>query len=316
MTALQMAGMYQAVANDGVRIPPRIVEATIGPDGVRTPAAGARAGAGDLAGDRAHPARRCSRRDPGRRHRRHARHRARGGDPGLPGGGQDRHGAADRPDRAAATASSTYWITFAGMLPAAGPALRRGDHAGRAAGRDERRAAVPRHRLLPGPAREAAGEPGPGAGRRPWSCTTHPRRRPPRRPRRPAAQPLRPRREVPAAGSPPTSVPAAGVPTPVHPADPVPDSAFVHLRGRVRTQDSRYRSARPRGVGRRSGAIMGAGSLPACRPPAPPPSPRPPGRRGPGPSRRVDLHVLAAAVDGALVAAVDAGRAAAGSSPG
>ena len=37
VTALQMAGMYQAVANDGLRVPPRIVEATIGPDGVRTP---------------------------------------------------------------------------------------------------------------------------------------------------------------------------------------------------------------------------------------------------------------------------------------
>ena len=36
MTVLQMAGMYQAVANDGLRIPPRIVEATVAPDGVRT----------------------------------------------------------------------------------------------------------------------------------------------------------------------------------------------------------------------------------------------------------------------------------------
>ncbi len=35
MTVLQMAGMYQAVANNGLRIPPRIVEATTGPDGVR-----------------------------------------------------------------------------------------------------------------------------------------------------------------------------------------------------------------------------------------------------------------------------------------
>ncbi|WHT17857.1 penicillin-binding protein 2 [Crossiella sp. CA-258035] len=32
MTVLQMAGMYQAIANDGVRIPPRIVRAEIGPD--------------------------------------------------------------------------------------------------------------------------------------------------------------------------------------------------------------------------------------------------------------------------------------------
>ena len=33
MTVLQMAGMYQAIANDGVRVPPRIVRAKIDPDG-------------------------------------------------------------------------------------------------------------------------------------------------------------------------------------------------------------------------------------------------------------------------------------------
>jgi cell division protein FtsI (penicillin-binding protein 3) len=38
MTLLQMAGMYQAIANDGVRIPPRIVKATIAADGTRTEA--------------------------------------------------------------------------------------------------------------------------------------------------------------------------------------------------------------------------------------------------------------------------------------
>ena len=48
------------------------------------------------------------------------------------------------------------------------------------------------------------------------------------------------------------------------------------------------------------------GRLPACRPSAPLPSPRPPGRGGPGPRDASDLHVLAAAVDGTLVAAVDA----------
>ncbi|MFD1813042.1 peptidoglycan D,D-transpeptidase FtsI family protein [Rhodococcus gannanensis] len=37
MTLLQMAGMYQAIANDGVRIAPRIVRATIDADGNRTP---------------------------------------------------------------------------------------------------------------------------------------------------------------------------------------------------------------------------------------------------------------------------------------
>ncbi|GAA1382510.1 penicillin-binding protein 2 [Pseudonocardia kongjuensis] len=37
MTVLQMAGMYQAIANDGLRVPPRVVAATEGPDGVRVP---------------------------------------------------------------------------------------------------------------------------------------------------------------------------------------------------------------------------------------------------------------------------------------
>jgi len=36
MTLLQMAGMYQTIANDGMRIPPRIIKATIAPDGTRT----------------------------------------------------------------------------------------------------------------------------------------------------------------------------------------------------------------------------------------------------------------------------------------
>ncbi|MCV7280947.1 penicillin-binding protein 2 [Mycolicibacterium flavescens] len=36
MTLLQLAGMYQAIANDGVRVPPRVVKSTIAPDGTRT----------------------------------------------------------------------------------------------------------------------------------------------------------------------------------------------------------------------------------------------------------------------------------------
>lgn len=36
MTLLQMTAIYQAIANDGERIPPRIVRATIAPDGTRT----------------------------------------------------------------------------------------------------------------------------------------------------------------------------------------------------------------------------------------------------------------------------------------
>jgi cell division protein FtsI (penicillin-binding protein 3) len=37
MTVLQMAGMYQAVANDGVRVPPRVVSAVVTPEGKRIP---------------------------------------------------------------------------------------------------------------------------------------------------------------------------------------------------------------------------------------------------------------------------------------
>jgi len=36
MTLLQMAGMYQVIANDGVRLSPRIISETIAPDGTRT----------------------------------------------------------------------------------------------------------------------------------------------------------------------------------------------------------------------------------------------------------------------------------------
>ncbi|WP_395311144.1 penicillin-binding protein 2 [Mycobacterium sp. AMU20-3851] len=36
MTLLQMTGMYQAIANDGVRVPPRIIKSTIAADGTRT----------------------------------------------------------------------------------------------------------------------------------------------------------------------------------------------------------------------------------------------------------------------------------------
>ncbi len=36
MTLLQMTAIYQAIANDGVRIPPRILKATVAPDGTRS----------------------------------------------------------------------------------------------------------------------------------------------------------------------------------------------------------------------------------------------------------------------------------------
>ncbi|WP_106848192.1 penicillin-binding protein 2 [Blastococcus sp. Marseille-P5729] len=42
LTPLQMATMYQAIANDGVRIPPRIVKSIVGPDGEQIPGAPAK----------------------------------------------------------------------------------------------------------------------------------------------------------------------------------------------------------------------------------------------------------------------------------
>ncbi|WP_433869637.1 peptidoglycan D,D-transpeptidase FtsI family protein [Saccharopolyspora sp. CA-218241] len=38
MTVLQMAGMYQTIANDGVRVPPRVISAEVRPDGTRVEA--------------------------------------------------------------------------------------------------------------------------------------------------------------------------------------------------------------------------------------------------------------------------------------
>lgn len=37
MTPLQLAGMYQTIANDGVRVQPRIIKGVLGPDGTTTP---------------------------------------------------------------------------------------------------------------------------------------------------------------------------------------------------------------------------------------------------------------------------------------
>ena len=216
-------------------------------------------------------------------------------------------------------ASSTYWITFAGMLPAAGPAVRRRDHAGRPAGRDERRAAVPRHRVVPGAAREAAGEPGPAAGPDPGVA------RPARR-RGGSGGSARRRASAPVDGV----APAAGPPRPRRrPAGdprrtPPPYRTATDTRGRARELRVRARrvfafvlgvphraAAWPRGgggVGRRSGAIMGAGSLPTCRPPAPPPLPRPPGRRGPGPRDASTCTSSPAAVGATLTASTQVVR--------
>ena len=171
VTALQMAGMYQAVANDGLRVPPRIVEATIGPDGVRTPTPApepVRVVSPETAAEAADDAHRGH---PGRGDAGLPRHRLRRGDPRLPGGGQDRHRAAGRPGVRVLRLVDLL-DHLRGHAPRAGPALRRRDHAGRPAGRHERGSAVPRDRVVPGAAREAAGEPGAAAGPDPRDART------------------------------------------------------------------------------------------------------------------------------------------------
>jgi cell division protein FtsI (penicillin-binding protein 3) len=118
MTVLQMAGMYQAVANDGTRIPPRIVEATIAPDGTRTPA------------PTPEPVQVVS---PGTAQQLRTMltavtqdvrgQRGTGPEATVPGYRvAGKTGTAQQVNPACACYSaSTYWITFAGMLPAEDP---------------------------------------------------------------------------------------------------------------------------------------------------------------------------------------------------
>jgi cell division protein FtsI (penicillin-binding protein 3) len=120
VTALQMAGMYQAVANDGVRIPPRIVEASIGPDGVRAPAP-APEPVRVVSPETARALRTmltAVTQDGGTADSRGTGHAA--AIPGYEVAGKT--GTAQQIDPTCGCYSaSTYWITFAGMLPAEDP---------------------------------------------------------------------------------------------------------------------------------------------------------------------------------------------------
>ena len=121
MTLLQMTGMYQAIANDGVRIPPRIIKATIAArrHPHRRAAPGGRSGG--VAADRADRAEHAARRRATRPDGLPAGHRA---------GGRGRR-AIRSPARPAPRSRSTrrcgcyfddvYWITFAGMATADDP---------------------------------------------------------------------------------------------------------------------------------------------------------------------------------------------------
>jgi cell division protein FtsI (penicillin-binding protein 3) len=118
MTVLQMAGMYQAVANDGLRIPPRIVASTTGPDGVRVPTP-APDGVQVVSPQTAQTLRgmltAVTQDARGQRGTGPA-----AAVPGYRVAGKT--GTAQQVNKACGCYSaSTYWITFAGMLPAENP---------------------------------------------------------------------------------------------------------------------------------------------------------------------------------------------------
>jgi len=120
VTALQMAGMYQAVANDGLRVPPRIVAGTVGPDGVRTPTPGPEA-VRVMSPETAQKLRTMLTAVTQDGHTPNSR--GTGYTAAIPGYQvAGKTGTAQQVDPSCGCyASSTYWITFAGMLPAQDP---------------------------------------------------------------------------------------------------------------------------------------------------------------------------------------------------
>jgi cell division protein FtsI (penicillin-binding protein 3) len=121
VTALQMAGMYQAVANDGLRLPPRIVAATIGPDGARTttpPPVLVRVVSPETARTLRTMLTAVTQDGAG-----HSEQRGTGYTAAIPGYRvAGKTGTAQQVDpRCGCYSASTYWITFAGMLPAQDP---------------------------------------------------------------------------------------------------------------------------------------------------------------------------------------------------
>jgi cell division protein FtsI (penicillin-binding protein 3) len=118
MTVLQMASMYQAIANDGLRIPPRIVSTEIAPDGTRT-ATPAPAGIRVVSPQTAHTVRDMLRavvqNEPVQRGT-------------APEAALDGYQIAGKSGTAqqvnpgcSCYSNSNYWITFAGILPADAP---------------------------------------------------------------------------------------------------------------------------------------------------------------------------------------------------
>nr|WP_281180111.1 penicillin-binding protein 2 [Nocardia amamiensis] len=121
MTTLQMASMYQAIANDGVRIPPRIVRAQIAPDSTRTEETqpdGVRVVSPQTAATLRTMFQAVVQRDPMNANQNGT------GWPAAIAGYQvaGKTGTAQKVDpNCRCYSTSSFWITFAGMVPADNP---------------------------------------------------------------------------------------------------------------------------------------------------------------------------------------------------
>ena len=115
MTILQLASMYQTVANDGVRVPPRIVQAITGPDGQTRPSATPR-GVRVVSPRAAQTV----------RYMMQAVTQDGGTAPSAAIDGYlvaGKTGTAQQPDPQSGSYTDHYWATFAGMAPADNPQI-------------------------------------------------------------------------------------------------------------------------------------------------------------------------------------------------
>jgi len=120
MTLLQLTGMYQTIANDGVRMPPRIIKSTIAPDGSRSDEPrpeGVRVVSPDTAKTVRHMLRATVQRDPG------GQQQGTGSQAAVEGyqiAGKTGTAQQINPD-CGCYYDEVYWISFAGILPADDP---------------------------------------------------------------------------------------------------------------------------------------------------------------------------------------------------
>ena len=117
MTLLQMTGMYQTIANDGVRDPAAHHQGHHRTRRHPDRRASARGHPGGLTGDRADRAQHAACRRPARPDGLPAGHRPGRRGRGLPDGRQDRHRPADQPRRAAATTTTSTGSPSPGWPP-------------------------------------------------------------------------------------------------------------------------------------------------------------------------------------------------------